>query len=80
VFEQAPIPSAPKAQKAEKAVKPVREKRAGTKQEKALAVYKRMQGAKFSEIIQAIETEVGMSKTGATTYAYNCKRIVSKGG
>lgn len=79
VFEQAPIPAAPKAQKAEKAVKPQREKRAGTKQEKAIEIYKRLNGVR-ADVVAAIQKEIGMSILGATTYYYNCKRIVARGG
>jgi len=77
VFEQAPIPAAPKAQKAEKAAKPQREKRAGTKQEKAIEIYKRLNGVR-ADVVAVIQKELGMSLAGSTTYFYNAKKAVGK--
>ena len=56
-----------KAVKARKAEGP-------TKQERAVEVYKRLNGSKV-EVIQAIQTELGMSVAGATTYFYNAKKL-----
>ena len=57
----------PKAVKARKAEGP-------TKQERAVELYKRLNGSKV-EVIQAIQTELGMSVAGATTYFYNAKKL-----
>jgi len=77
VFEQAPIPAAPKAQKAEKAAKPQREKRAGTKQEKAIEIFQRLNGVR-ADVVAVIQKELGMSLAGSTTYFYNAKKVVGK--
>lgn len=65
--------------KAEKPEKPVKAKnvakRAGSKSEASLEIFKRLSGAR-AEVIAAYQNELGMSKSGATTYFYNAKRIV----
>ena len=65
--------------KAVKSEKPAKAKnvakRAGSKGEAALEIFKRFSGAR-AEVITAIQNELGMSKAGATTYFYNAKRIV----
>lgn len=48
--------------------------RAGSKGDMALAIYKRLNGDKTS-VISAIQTEIGMSQAGATTYFYNAKKL-----
>jgi hypothetical protein len=48
--------------------------RAGSKGDMALAIYKRLNGDKAS-VISAIQTEIGMSAAGATTYFYNAKKL-----
>lgn len=48
-----------------------------TKQDKAVEIFKRLNGDKGQTIV-AIQAELGMSQAGATTYFYNSKRIVSK--
>ena len=51
-----------------------RVKRAGTKQEAAMAIFQRHNGNRKS-VIADIKTELGMSDAGATTYFYNAKRF-----
>jgi ribosomal protein L7/L12 len=63
----------PKAEKAPK-VKRARKAEGPTKQERAVELYKRLNGSKV-EVIQAIQTELGMSLAGATTYFYNAKKL-----
>lgn len=53
----------------------VRAKRSGTKQEAAQAIFKRLNGVR-KDVIIAIQTELGMSEAGATTYFYNAKKSV----
>lgn len=48
--------------------------RAGSKGDLALAIYKRLDGDK-NAVISAIQTEIGMSAAGATTYFYNAKKL-----
>jgi hypothetical protein len=59
-----------------KAVKAKRASKASgpTKQDRAVEIFKRLNGAK-GEVIQAIQTELGMSVAGATTYFYNAKKL-----
>ena len=77
VFEQAPIPAAPKPLKAESKAKPQREKRAGTKQEKAIEIFQRLNGVR-ADVVATIQKELGMSLAGSTTYFYNAKKAVGK--
>ena len=51
-----------------------RKAKTGTKQEAAVAIFKRMSGDKASTIT-AIMDELGMSTAGATTYFYNAKKL-----
>jgi hypothetical protein len=51
-----------------------RVKRAGTKQEAAMAIFQRHNGNRKA-VIADIKTELGMSDAGATTYFYNAKRF-----
>lgn len=51
-----------------------RVKRAGTKQEAALAIFQRHNGNRKA-VIADIKNELGMSDAGATTYFYNAKRF-----
>lgn len=64
--------------KAEKPDKPAKAKnvakRAGTKVEAALEIFKRLSGDRVG-VIDAFQSELGMSKAGATTYFYNAKRV-----
>lgn len=53
----------------------VRAKREGTKQDRAVAIFKRCEG-KRKETIAAIVHELAMSEAGATTYFYNAKKLV----
>lgn len=46
-----------------------------TKQDRAVEIYKRLNGVK-GDVIQMIQTELGMSLAGATTYYYNAKKLV----
>ena len=55
----------------------VREKRTGTKQEKAMEIYLRLDGVR-GDVVQAIQADLGMSLAGATTYFYNCKKAAKK--
>ena len=48
--------------------------RAGSKGEMSVAIYKRLGGDK-NAVIAAIQTEIGMSAAGATTYFYNAKKL-----
>lgn len=64
-----------------KAVKPKKSakaknvaKRAGTKVEAAMEIFKRLSGDRVS-VVDALQSELGMSKSGATTYFYNAKRV-----
>ncbi len=62
-----------------KAVKPPKVKRAKktdgpTKQDRAVEIYKRLNGVK-GDVIQMIQAELGMSLAGATTYFYNAKKL-----
>ena len=64
------VKAQPKAEKAKKA------KRAGgspTKGDLALQIYKRLNGDKLS-VIAELQTGLGMSQAGATTYFYNAKK------
>lgn len=45
-----------------------------TKQELACKIYERLAGDKLA-VIEAIQTELGMSPAGATTYFYNAKKL-----
>ena len=60
-------PKAVKAKRAPKASGP-------TKQDRAVEIYKRLSGDK-AQVISAIQTELGMSVAGATTYFYNAKKL-----
>lgn len=62
--------------KVAKAVKApaARKAKSGTKQEAAVAIFKRLNGDKASTIT-AIMDELGMSTAGATTYFYNAKKL-----
>lgn len=60
----------PKARTAKKSDGP----RAGSKGDMALAIYKRLNGDKTA-VISAIQSEIGMSQAGATTYFYNAKKL-----
>lgn len=62
-----------------KAVKASKAKRASktdgpTKQDRAVDIYKRLNGVK-GDVIQMIQAELGMSLAGATTYFYNAKKL-----
>jgi hypothetical protein len=62
-----------------KAVKTPKVKRAKktdgpTKQDRAVEIYKRLNGVK-GDVIQMIQAELGMSLAGATTYFYNAKKL-----
>ena len=59
----------PKARVAKKSDGP----RAGSKGEAAIAIYKRLNGDKAA-VISAIQSELGMSLAGSTTYFYNAKK------
>jgi len=63
-----------KAKPAKAAAKKSDGPRAGSKGDMALAIYKRLNGDKAS-VISAIQTEIGMSAAGATTYFYNAKKL-----
>jgi len=63
----------PKAAKP-KAVKAKKVAGAPTKQEQAVAIYTRLGGDKAA-VISAIQSELGMSAAGATTYFYNSKKL-----
>jgi hypothetical protein len=54
--------------------KAARKAKTGTKQEAAVAIFKRLNGDKASTI-SAIMDELGMSTAGATTYFYNSKKL-----
>lgn len=69
----APAASKAKAVKA-KTAKKSDGPRAGSKGDLALAIYKRLDGDK-NAVISAIQTEIGMSAAGATTYFYNAKKL-----
>lgn len=45
-----------------------------TKQDRAVEIYKQLGGIK-ADVIQAIQTDLGMSLAGATTYFYNAKKL-----
>jgi hypothetical protein len=60
-------PKAVKAKRAPKASGP-------TKQDRAVEIFKRLSGDK-AQVISAIQTELGMSVAGATTYFYNAKKL-----
>jgi hypothetical protein len=60
----------PKAEKAKRA----RKTEGPTKQERAVEIYKRLNGVK-GDVIQMIQAELGMSLAGATTYFYNAKKL-----
>jgi hypothetical protein len=72
VAEKASTVSASKVAKTKE--NKTRAKRTGTKQESAISIYKRLGGSR-KEVIDAIQSELGMSQAGATTYFYNVKRI-----
>ena len=68
---------APKVQ----AMKVARGPKEGTKQAKAVELLRGMAfvtKAEKAECIEKIVSELGMSKAGATTYAYNAQRILLK--
>jgi hypothetical protein len=69
-----------KASKPVQAKAPKAKKTSGapTKQDLALEIFKRLGGVK-AETIAAIQSELGMSAAGATTYFYNAKKIASRG-
>lgn len=67
-------PAASKAKAKPKAAKKSDGPRAGSKGDLALAIYKRLDGDKTA-VISAIQTEIGMSQAGATTYFYNAKKL-----
>jgi hypothetical protein len=58
---------APKVKRASKTEGP-------TKQDRAVEIYKRLDGVK-GDVIQMIQAELGMSLAGATTYFYNAKKL-----
>jgi hypothetical protein len=70
---KAPV-AASKAKAKPKAAKKSDGPRAGSKGDLALAIYKRLNGDKTA-VISAIQTEIGMSAAGATTYFYNAKKL-----
>ncbi len=45
-----------------------------SKQDRAVEIYKQLGGVK-ADVIQAIQTDLGMSLAGATTYFYNAKKL-----
>jgi len=45
-----------------------------TKQDRAVDIYRKLSGDK-AQVIQAIQTDLGMSLAGATTYFYNAKKL-----
>jgi hypothetical protein len=67
-------PAASKAKAKPKAAKKSDGPRAGSKGDMALAIYKRLNGDKTA-VISAIQSEIGMSAAGATTYFYNAKKL-----
>lgn len=71
VVAEKPV-TAPKVSKTKEAK--TRAKRTGTKQESAISIFKRCNGVR-KDVIEAIQSELGMSQAGATTYFYNVKRI-----
>lgn len=70
------------AAKAERGAQPRKERKVRarkngegpTKQERAVEIYKRLNGVK-GDVIQMIQAELGMSLAGATTYFYNAKKL-----
>ena len=68
-----------KRSKGARAAKPVKMKREssapreGSKLEKAIAFFKQFNGER-KLVIDALQSEVGMSQAGATTYFYNAKK------
>ena len=68
-----------KRSKGARAAKPVKMKREssapreGSKLEKAIAFFKQFNGDR-KLVIGALQSEVGMSQAGATTYFYNAKK------
>jgi hypothetical protein len=55
-------------------------KTTGSKMDQARAIYAKMKSkSKPSEIISAFETQIPMSRAGASTYYYNIKRDENKG-
>jgi len=76
---KAVIPADAKPRGKQRAVKapkaPVaRKAKSGTKQEAAVAIFKRFSGDKTT-VISAIMDELSMSTAGATTYYYNAKKL-----
>ena len=67
-------PAAAKAKPKARAAKKADGPRAGSKGDMALAIYKRLNGDKTA-VISAIQSEIGMSQAGATTYFYNAKKL-----
>lgn len=57
-----------------KAVKAKKVAGAPTKQDLAVAIYTRLGGDKAA-VVSAIQSELGMSAAGATTYFYNSKKL-----
>lgn len=45
-----------------------------TKQDRAVEIYKQLKGDK-AQVIETIQTDLGMSLAGATTYFYNAKKL-----
>ena len=45
-----------------------------TKQDKAVEIYRELNGVK-EDVIAAIQSELGMSLAGATTYFYNARKL-----
>ncbi len=54
-----------------------RKTREGTKQQQAVEMYRNFNGTR-EEFVQKLVKELNMTEKGATTYYYNCKKIVGK--
>ena len=66
---------APKARKASVTIqKATRAPKAGTKKVEALKIYRDNVAAGKAVVIDMFMANLGMSKAGATTYFYNCKK------
>lgn len=67
-----------KVVKAKTPVKAKRARKAGepTKQDRAVAIFTRIGGDKAA-VVSAIQSELGMSLAGATTYYYNAKKLAA---
>ena len=66
-------PAASKAKAKTRVAKKSDGPRAGSKGEAAIGIFKRLNGDKAA-VISAIQSELGMSLAGSTTYFYNAKK------